>query len=129
MINPVRLLLLLGSYYSGTRDDDSAAFVKNELLALDDSETSICDLDPEQQHGPELYPDGAVLGVGGVHDAMFVSSPHMLRGPPPGVLHHSAPLGSGAGQGLGPNMTPIDKLYSMQNSYFTSGSAPSECEC
>ena len=153
--------------------------MKNELIGLDDSETSICDLDPD--HVPEMYSTSAGVVPGStpngtapgphphpslgppVHDpTMFVPSPLMphSRAPPnhhiinmPNLHHHphhsspqslslhqtlSLPGGGTSGllsqhntgiHQLGPNMTPIDKLYSMQSSYFASGSAPSECEC
>src|SRR6218665_2082614 len=123
--------------------------MKNELIGLDDSETSICDPDPE--HIPaELYTTGGQRIVHESH-SMFVPSPLMRHGPaqhhiinmhshhthhaggggPPIPLHQALSQNPGllSQHQLGPNMTPIDKLYSMQNSYFAPGSAPSECEC
>ncbi|KAI2802734.1 LIM homeobox transcription factor 1-alpha [Blomia tropicalis] len=143
-----------GAYYS--REDDSGGYLTkgNELTTLDDSETSLCELDND---GSIIRP-GSNDGIHSHHLSMHGSSMELtcltsngpiFHSPPPPPTHaqhhHSHPMMSHLGPmiptgatlvptstqaaiptGTGSSMTPIDKLYSMQNSYFNN---PSECEC
>lgn len=144
----------VGAYYS--REDDSGGYLTkgNELTTLDDSETSLCELDND---GSIIRP-GSNDGIHSHHLSMHGSSMELtcltsngpiFHSPPPPPTHaqhhHSHPMMSHLGPmiptgatlvptstqaaiptGTGSSMTPIDKLYSMQNSYFNN---PSECEC
>lgn len=163
-------LFISGSYYSTGREDDSTGgnygmmTSKSDLGTLDDSETSLCELDdggilrPNSTGGVPGTPIGGNFGpmmspleltclTGG--QTMF--SPTGNGGPP--HLQSGAMMIPFAGQlpsQLGQNshqhllstsssasessLTPIDKLYSMQNSYFNSSSSggggnPQEQEC
>ena len=146
---------------------------KSDLGALDDSETSLCELDdgngilvrPNSTGVPPLH-GGGNFGPGGPGGpgATSMMSPlelTCLTGGggqamfPPNITGNMImPFGGGVGglplppHQLGPNhllttsssvsessLTPIDKLYSMQNSYFSSssngggGGNPQEQEC
>ncbi|CAG2114769.1 unnamed protein product [Medioppia subpectinata] len=90
-----------GSYYS-PQDD---GYAKSELAM--DSETSLGGLED-------------VLINQSANSAVVVGS----IDPTPVSLHHSDVITHTTLFGA-PSMTPIDKLYSMQSSYFNSG----ECEC
>ncbi|KAH9391664.1 hypothetical protein TYRP_022682 [Tyrophagus putrescentiae] len=131
---------------------------KSDLGALDDSETSLCELDdgngilvrPNSTGVPPLHGGGGNFGPG----ATSMMSPLELTcltgggvGQPsmfsPNITGNMIMPFGGVGVGglplppqqLGPNhllttsssvsessLTPIDKLYSMQNSYFSSSS-------
>lgn len=138
---------------------------------MDDSETSLCEMDdssmpanPAADHRltsagstpGNSIPFGALMvppGGNGPPTAIHPPSPqfammngganagHLISTTTPTSLMFSPPPGnnvpnhidanmlhlSGANPpSIHPNMTPIDKLYSMQNSYFNN---PSECEC
>ncbi|CAG2171516.1 unnamed protein product [Oppiella nova] len=94
-----------GSYYS-PQDD---GYAKSELAM--DSETSLGGLE-----------DVLINQSVGAGSAVIVSSVE----PTPISLHHDVVVGGHQSVLFGgPSMTPIDKLYSMQSSYFNSG----ECEC
>lgn len=124
------------------RGDDNGYSVKSELCALEDSETSLCELDDGLRDSSEHHtvpsgdsfpnPPHPMMG----HEMMLHPPPpqstlNMFSPPPPPPppppthppiahlhsLHHNSTV---------PSMTPIDKLYSMQNSYFSN---PSEIEC
>ncbi len=142
---------------------------KSDLGALDDSETSLCELDdgngilvrPNSTGVPSLHGGGS-FGPGGGPGATSMMSPlelTCLTGGggqamfSPNITGNMImPFGGGGVGGLplppqqlGPNhllttsssvsessLTPIDKLYSMQNSYFSSssnGGNPQEQEC
>lgn len=166
----------LASYYSGRGEDDGGYLIKSEIGNMDDSETSLCEMDdssipansaadhrstsgnnnphgnsipfgalmvPPGGNGPPatIHPpspqfammNGGANGAGPGH-LMSTSTPASLMfSPPPGnnISNHIDAANmlhlSGANPAsIHPNMTPIDKLYSMQNSYFNN---PSECEC
>lgn len=87
---------IIGSYYGSPHGD---GYGKSELTM--DSETSL----------------------GGLEDVLINQSGSNGGETTPASIHHSD-AGHIAIFG-GPSMTPIDKLYSMQSSYFSA----SDCEC
>ncbi|UXI21273.1 hypothetical protein NH340_JMT07216 [Sarcoptes scabiei] len=179
-----------GSYYSGRGEEDGYT-VKSELGGLDDSETSLCEMDDgiihrptsasdpirlssnssssgtsvvnqnnnnsnsmpfglmmisnngpissslsQQQHAQQLPPASSHHHP--TSTAFSTNDSHHIPHHPSLPIHHNPHLNpfqhhqnhsslptSNQIHSL-PNMTPIDKLYSMQNSYFNN---PSECEC
>ena len=140
---------------------------KSDLGALDDSETSLCELDdgngilvrPNSTGVPPLHGGGGGGSFGpGATSMMSPLELTCLTGGggqsmfSPNITGNMImPFGGGGlplpPQQLGPNhllttsssvsessLTPIDKLYSMQNSYFSSssnggGGNPQEQEC
>ena len=145
------------------RGDEDAYTVKSEMCGMEDSETSLCEIDDGMRpnsasdhhiqvsssvnspfnttitnnpHGmmvPSHLTDLVMLGGGPTMShqqsspLMFSPPPPPPLPPPPSITHHGVLHGLHISNPTTvPNMTPIDKLYSMQNSYFSN---PSEIEC
>lgn len=67
--------------------------------------------------------------LGGLEDVLINHASHASNGADESSLQQHVATADGAGHNpssmFGPPMTPIDKLYSMQTSYFSAN----DCEC